>query len=47
MEKILKGEKLEKLEIPPAAPIKLPDALQAPKLNPSATTTDGPPTAAD
>lgn len=28
MEKILKGEKLEKLSSTPAAPLKLPDALQ-------------------
>lgn len=35
MEKVLKGEKLDKLELPEKAPIKLPDALQATKLNTS------------
>lgn len=44
MEKVIRGEKLEKLESIPQAPLKLPEALQAPGLNPSATTTDGPPT---
>ncbi|KAL2005805.1 hypothetical protein VTN00DRAFT_10298 [Thermoascus crustaceus] len=43
MEKVLRGEKLEKLESIPQAPLKLPEALQAPGLNPSATA-DGPPT---
>lgn len=40
MEKILKGEKLEKLSSTPAAPLKLPDALQTANLKqqPSATT---------
>lgn len=48
MEKILRGEKLEdKLPIPESAPLKLPDALQSTNLNPSSSTADGPPTAAD
>ncbi|KAI1977391.1 i-AAA protease yme1 [Ophidiomyces ophidiicola] len=34
MEKILRGEKLEKLEVSPKAPIILPDALLGPGLNP-------------
>ncbi|KAE8412980.1 hypothetical protein BDV36DRAFT_44372 [Aspergillus pseudocaelatus] len=43
MEKVLKGEKLEKLESRAAAPLKLPEALQAARLNPS-TSAEGPPT---
>jgi len=35
MEKVLRGEKLDKLAISPSAPIKLPDALQAAGLNPT------------
>jgi hypothetical protein len=46
MEKVLKGEKLEgKLLASPTAPLKLPEALQVPSLNP--TGTEQPPTAAD
>lgn len=49
MEKILKGEKLEKLSSSPGAPLKLPDALQAANLkpSPSAAATEGPRTAAE
>ena len=47
MEKVLKGEKLERLEeAPPAAPLKLPEALQTATLNPSAAA-DGPPTSTE
>ncbi|KAI9932990.1 hypothetical protein ASPWEDRAFT_220683 [Aspergillus wentii DTO 134E9] len=35
MEKVLRGEKLEKLESAPAAPLKLPDALQTVDFSPS------------
>ena len=42
MERVLKGEKLDKLELPEATPIKLPDALQTTNLNTS-TPADGPP----
>ena len=35
MEKVLRGEKLDKLAISPSVPIKLPDALQAAGLNPT------------
>ncbi|KAE8403968.1 hypothetical protein BDV37DRAFT_248480 [Aspergillus pseudonomiae] len=43
MEKVLKGEKLEKLESKASAPLKLPEALQAARLNPS-TSAEAPPT---
>lgn len=46
MEKVLKGEKLDKMVSAPSAPLKLPDALQAVDLNPS-TAAGGPPTAAE
>lgn len=36
MEKVLKGEKLEKIEVLAAAPIKLPETMIAPSLNQSA-----------
>lgn len=45
MEKILRGEKLEKLEIPAAAPLKLPDALQPGAHLNSSAAADGPPPA--
>ncbi|KAE8146950.1 AAA+-type ATPase [Aspergillus avenaceus] len=41
MERVLRGEKLEKLESTASAPLKLPEALQAAKLKSS---TEGPPT---
>ncbi|KAE8355843.1 P-loop containing nucleoside triphosphate hydrolase protein [Aspergillus coremiiformis] len=43
MEKVLRGEKLEKLESKASAPLKLPEALQTAKLKPS-TSSGGPPT---
>lgn len=43
MEKVLRGEKLEKLESKISAPLKLPESLQTAKLNPS-TSSEGPPT---
>jgi ATP-dependent Zn proteases len=46
MEKVLKGEKIEKLSSSPSAPLKLPDALQIANLNPS-TAAEGPPSAAE
>ena len=46
MEKILRGEKLDKLEIPATAPIKLPDALQTTSLDPAAAA-DGQPTSVE
>ncbi|KAJ5632541.1 hypothetical protein N7490_008880 [Penicillium lividum] len=46
MEKVLRGEKLDKMSIMPSAPIKLPDALQTASLNPS-TAAGGPPTATE
>ncbi|KAJ5086563.1 hypothetical protein NUU61_007870 [Penicillium alfredii] len=46
MERVLKGEKLEKLESTPSAPLKLPGALQQSNINPSAAT-EGPPTATE
>jgi ATP-dependent metalloprotease len=46
MEKVLRGEKLDKLRSLPSAPLKLPDALQAPSLNPSARASGTPPTPA-
>lgn len=42
MEKVLRGEKLDKLESIPSAPLKLPEALQAPGLNPSTPASDPP-----
>lgn len=45
MEKVLRGEKLDKLEIPESAPVKLPEALKSANLSTS-TAADGPPTAA-
>lgn len=44
MEKVLRGEKLDKLETAPAAPIKLPEVLRAAKL-PSPNPEDIPPVA--
>ncbi|RAH71499.1 i-AAA protease YME1 [Aspergillus aculeatinus CBS 121060] len=44
MEKVLRGEKLDKLETAPAAPIKLPEVLRAAKL-PSPNPEDMPPVA--
>lgn len=44
MEKVLRGEKLDKLESIPTAPLKLPEALQAPGLNPSTAAGDPPTT---
>lgn len=38
MEKVLRGEKLDKLESSPHAPLKLPEALQTANLNSSTTT---------
>jgi ATP-dependent metalloprotease len=46
MEKVLRGEKLEKLQSIPSAPLKLPEALQVPSLNPSARASEPPSTAA-
>jgi len=46
MEKVLRGEKLDKLSSSPSAPLKLPEALQTANLNPS-TAAGGPPTAAE
>ncbi|KAK5797826.1 hypothetical protein VI817_004117 [Penicillium citrinum] len=47
MEKVLRGEKLDKLSSSPSAPLKLPEALQVPPhLNPS-TGTEQPPTATE
>ncbi|KAJ5679344.1 hypothetical protein N7462_007588 [Penicillium macrosclerotiorum] len=46
MEKVLRGEKLDKMSSSPSAPLKLPDALQAANLKPS-TATEGPPTVAE
>jgi ATP-dependent metalloprotease len=34
MEKVLRGEKLEKMQSTPSAPLKLPEALTAARLNP-------------
>jgi ATP-dependent metalloprotease len=34
MEKVLRGEKLDKMQSTPSAPLKLPDALAAVRLNP-------------
>ena len=47
MEKILKGEKLEKLSSTPAAPLKLPEALQPAKLKQPSSPTKSRPTAAE
>lgn len=44
MERVLKGEKLEKLESVPGAPLKLPDALQ--RTTPNALS-DEPPASAE
>jgi ATP-dependent metalloprotease len=38
MEKVLRGEKLDKLESSPHAPLKLPEALQTANLNSSTAT---------
>lgn len=46
MEKVLRGEKLDKLSSTPSAPLKLPDALQAANLKPSPVT-EQPPTATE
>ncbi|KAJ5595318.1 ATPase AAA-type core [Penicillium hispanicum] len=46
MEQVLRGEKLDKLVSSPSAPLKLPEALQAANLNPSAAA-GGPPTATE
>ena len=46
MEKVLKGEKIDKLASSASAPLKLPDALQVANLNPSAAA-ESPPTAAE
>lgn len=46
MEKVLRGEKLDKLEIPPTAPLKLPDALQTTSLDPTAAA-EGQPTSVE
>lgn len=46
MEKVLRGEKLDKLSSSPSAPLKLPEALQTANLNPS-TAAGGPPTATE
>jgi ATP-dependent metalloprotease len=46
MEKVLKGEKIDKLSSSAGAPLKLPDALQVANLNPSAAA-EGPPTATE
>jgi ATP-dependent metalloprotease len=42
MEKVLKGEKLEKMASVPSAPLKLPDALQTAKLNHPSTQAEEP-----
>lgn len=46
MEKVLKGEKIDKLSSSPSAPLKLPDALQVANLKPS-TAAEGQPTATE
>ncbi|KAJ5168343.1 Mitochondrial inner membrane i-AAA protease supercomplex subunit YME1 [Penicillium canariense] len=46
MEQVLRGEKLDKISLSPSAPIKLPEALQAANLNPTAAA-EGPGTAAE
>ncbi|KAJ5190734.1 ATPase AAA-type core [Penicillium cinerascens] len=46
MEKVLKGEKIDKMSSSASAPLKLPDALQVANLNPSAAA-ESPPTAAE
>ncbi|CAL5874728.1 uncharacterized protein PFLUO_LOCUS9029 [Penicillium psychrofluorescens] len=47
MEKVLKGEKIEKLKSNPKAPLKLPDALLDANLGPSSAGAGGPPPAAE
>lgn len=47
MEKVLKGEKIEKLKSSPKAPLKLPDALLDANLGPSSAGAGGPPPAAE
>ncbi|GIK03209.1 hypothetical protein Aspvir_007278 [Aspergillus viridinutans] len=46
MEKVLKGEKLEKMASVPSAPLKLPEALQTAKLNHPSTQAEEPSAAA-
>lgn len=46
MEKVLKGEKLDKMESVPSAPLKLPEALQTAKFNHPSTQAEEPPAAA-
>lgn len=46
MDKVLRGEKLDKLSLSPSAPLRLPEALQTANLKPPAAT-KGPPTAAE
>lgn len=46
MEKVLRGEKLDKMESVPSAPLKLPEALQTAKLNHPSTQAEEPPAAA-
>lgn len=46
MEKVLRGEKIDKMSSSTGAPLKLPDALQVANLNPSAAA-EGPPTATE
>jgi ATP-dependent metalloprotease len=46
MEKVLRGEKLDKMESNPSAPLKLPEALKAASLNPSTTAQGSTPTVA-
>lgn len=46
MEKVLRGEKLDKLESTPSAPLKLPEALQTTTLSSSASP-EGPPTSTE
>ncbi|EAW10589.1 i-AAA protease YME1 [Aspergillus clavatus NRRL 1] len=47
MEKVLRGEKLDKMESTPSAPLKLPDALQGATLNHPATKASEPTAAAE
>ncbi|KAL1965080.1 hypothetical protein VTN77DRAFT_6140 [Rasamsonia byssochlamydoides] len=42
MEKVIRGEKLDKLESTPSAPLKLPEALQTASLSPTAPAARGP-----
>lgn len=47
MEKVLRGEKLDKMESVPSAPLKLPEALQTAKLNHPSAQAEEPSAAAE